>query len=92
MAMTSDADRNKPCTIVFILVEGLSMMSLASAVEPLRALNRIVNREAYRWRLASLDGFPVSASNGIPLPAERAEDALDGADYVFVCGGLRIQA
>lgn len=92
MALTSDTDRNKPCTIIFILVDGLSMMSLASAVEPLRALNRLVNREAYRWRLASLDGCPVSASNGIPLPAERAEDALDGADYVFVCGGLRIQA
>ncbi|WP_349371240.1 GlxA family transcriptional regulator [Salinarimonas sp.] len=78
-------------TIVFLLVPGLSMMSLASAVEPLRALNRLVGADAYRWRLASLDGAPVAASNGIPLPAEPLESALDEASALFVCGGLRIQ-
>jgi len=80
-----------PQTFVFLLVPGLSMMSLSSAVEPLRSLNRLVQREAYRWRLASLDGGPVAASNGIPLPTIPAEEALEGADYVFVCGGLRIR-
>ena len=54
-------------TVVFLLVEGVSMMSLASGVEPLRSLNRLIGRDAWRWRLASLDGAPVEASNGIPL-------------------------
>lgn len=68
------------------------MMSLASAIEPMRSLNRLVGREAYRWRLASLNGEPVAASNGIPLPAVKAEEALDNANYLIVCGGLRIQS
>src|SRR5829696_9007593 len=80
-----------PQTFVFLLVPGLSMMSLASAIEPLRSLNRLVQREAYRWRLASLDGVPVAASNGIPFPAIAVEDALEDVDYLFVCGGLRIR-
>ena len=86
-------DRSQGTRVVtLLLVDGLSMMSLASAIEPLRSLNRLIDREAWRWRLASLDGGIVVASNGIPLPTERAESAVDGSDYFFVCGGLRIQS
>ncbi len=81
----------EPQIFVFLLVPGLSMMSLASAIEPLRSLNRLVGRDAYQWRLATLDGSPVEASNGIPFQAQRADAALADADYFFVCGGLRIQ-
>ena len=88
--MPSTSDR-APQTFVFLLVEGLSMMSLASAIEPLRSLNRLLGQDAYRWRLASVDGNPVSASNGIALAAENAASAIEGADILFVCGGLRVR-
>lgn len=78
--------------VTLLLVDGVSMMSLASAIEPLRSLNRLIDREAWRWRLASLDGGTVVASNGIPLPTAPVETAVEGADYVFVCGGLPIQS
>lgn len=78
--------------VTLLLVEGFSMMSVASAIEPLRSLNRLVDREAWRWRLASLDGGVLAASNGIPIPAEAAETALPGSHYFLVCGGLRIQS
>jgi len=87
--MATDTDTK---AIAFLLVEGLSMMSLASAIEPLRSLNRLVGREAWRWRLVSLGGRPIAASNGIPLPSEPAEQAVSEADMLFVCGGLRIQS
>jgi transcriptional regulator GlxA family with amidase domain len=76
---------------VFLVTPGVSMMSLASAIEPLRSLNRLVRRDAYEWRLASPDGRSVEASNGIPLPVLPHAEALVGADYLFVCGGLRIE-
>jgi transcriptional regulator GlxA family with amidase domain len=78
--------------VTLLLVDGFSMMSVASAIEPLRSLNRLIDREAWRWRLASLDGSGLAASNGILLPTEPAETALPGSDYLFVCGGLRIQS
>lgn len=68
------------------------MMSLASALEPLRSLNLLSANQAYTWRLASPDGRPVEASNGILLPTTPIDIALDGASYVFVCGGLRVQS
>jgi Transcriptional regulator containing an amidase domain and an AraC-type DNA-binding HTH domain len=76
---------------VFLLVPGLSMMSLASALEPLRACNRLTRRNAYAWQLTSVDGSAIQASNGIPLPTISCQGALSNADYLFVCGGLRIQ-
>jgi transcriptional regulator GlxA family with amidase domain len=82
----------EPEIFVFLLVPGFSMMSLASALEPLRALNRLAGRDAYGWRLASLDGQAVEASNGIAFPATRADEAAASADYLFVCGGLRIRS
>ncbi len=78
--------------VTLLLVEGFSMMSVASAVEPLRSLNRLIDREAWRWRLASLDGGVLAASNGIPIPTETADTALPGSHYFVVCGGLRIQS
>lgn len=79
-------------TVTLLLVEGFAMMSVAAAIEPLRSLNRLIDREAWRWRLASLDGRVLAASNGIPIPTEAAETALPGSHYFFVCGGLRIQS
>jgi transcriptional regulator GlxA family with amidase domain len=79
-----------PLTFSFLLIENLSMMSLCSAIEPLRSANRLLGREAFRWRLCSIDGEPVIASNGIQLDALPVEHALQDAHAIFVCGGLRI--
>ncbi len=90
--MHDSSRRPGPETFVFLLVPGVSMMSLASALEPLRSLNLISGRQAYAWRLASPDGVPVAASNGIVLPTMPIEQAIDGAAYLFACGGLRVQS
>ncbi len=85
-------DANKePEIFVIFLLSGLSMMAFAAIVEPMRSLNRLLNRTAYVWRLASLDGSPVEASNGISLQTMQIDAALEGADYLFVCGGSRVQ-
>lgn len=67
------------------------MMGLSSALEPLRSFNRLTGRKAYDWLLASLDGAPVAASNGIPLPSIRWQEALDRASYFFICSGIPIK-
>jgi transcriptional regulator GlxA family with amidase domain len=84
-------DATDPRVFVFLLVPGLPMMALVSAIEPLRAFNRLARVEAYVWRLASLGGEPIAASNGILLPTLNLEDALEDADYLMTCAGLAIQ-
>ncbi|WP_454685381.1 GlxA family transcriptional regulator [Ancylobacter moscoviensis] len=77
--------------MVFLLVEGVAMMSFVSAVEALRALNRLIGQEAWCWDLASLDGGSFVTSSEIAVPTAAVGTLLAGADYLFVCGGLRIQ-
>ena len=62
--MSRSADSSAPQEIHFLLMPGFSMMGFVSAVEPLRVANRF-QPNAYRWTILSLDGGPVSASNGM---------------------------
>jgi transcriptional regulator GlxA family with amidase domain len=73
---------------VFLLVPGFSLMTLAGAMEPLRALNRLAGIQAYDWSLASLDDQAVATSSGIRLPARNLKDSLVDADYLIVCAGF----
>src|SRR5690606_2019638 len=77
-----------PQKIGFLLLPHFSMMAFTSAVEPLRAANRLSGRELYAWHTASIDGKPVSASNGIALvPDSSFYDEFD-VTTLFVCAGI----
>lgn len=80
-----------PLTIGFLLVPNFSMMAFASAVEPLRSANRLGGAELYRWRLFSLDGAPVAASNGIEVMPHLAIRATEPVRAVVVCGGIDVE-
>jgi transcriptional regulator GlxA family with amidase domain len=82
-------------SIVFFVVPEFSMIAFATAIEPLRIANRMLGYESYRWRVASLDGGCVKASNGIEVAANSSLDderrALSGESrpsMVFVCSGI----
>jgi transcriptional regulator GlxA family with amidase domain len=88
----SAATQRSVCrTFVFLLVEGFSMMSLASAIEPLRSCNRLIGEERFAWRLARVGDEPVHASNGLAFETQPVSEAIAGAEILFVCGGLRIK-
>ncbi|MGV6873556.1 GlxA family transcriptional regulator [Pseudochelatococcus sp. B33] len=75
--------------IGFLLLPNFTLLSYASAVEPLRAANRLSGRQLYRWLNISLDGAPSVASSGASIPADgRVGDELD-LDMIFVCGGRK---
>ena len=85
-------------SIAFFLIPDFTMVAFATALEPLRIANRMLGYEAYRWRLASLDGQPVPASNGVlcavntSLEDERRKMAgPDRPSMVIVCSGINIE-
>lgn len=86
-------------SIVFFMVPDFTMIAFATALEPLRAANRMLGYDAYRWRLCSSDGKPVQASNGVECGIDTSLDEerrrLGGPDrpsMVVVCSGLRIES
>lgn len=85
-------------SFVFFLVADFSMIAFATAIEPLRIANRMLGYNAYRWRLASSDGKPVTASNGVECAVTASlEDErryLTGEErpsMVLVCSGINVE-
>ncbi len=79
-------------TADFLLIEGFSMISFASAVEPLRIANKLLSRERFCFRCLSADGDPVTASNGIPLPVQTGLSDVDRADLLVICSSDGVEA
>lgn len=84
--------------IVFFLVPNFSMIAFSTAIEPLRMANRMLGRDFYSWRLASMDGEPITASNGIQVSVntslKQERDALASSrrpSNMFLCSGLNVE-
>ena len=86
-------------TIVFFLMPEFTMIAFTAALEPLRSANRALGYDAYSWRLASRDGQPVTASNGVTVSVDTSIDderklmlGQHRPNIVFVCGGLNVES
>ncbi len=91
-------DKRGKRSFVFFLIPDFTMVAFATAIEPLRLANRMLGYNAYDWRLSSLDGRPVAASNGVEVAVNTSlEDErrkMMGADrpsMVVVCTGINVE-
>lgn len=85
-------------SIVFYLVPNFSMIAFATAIEPLRIANRMLGEDFYQWRLSSMDGNPVYASNGVEVAVTSSLDqerhSLSSSrrpSNTFFCSGLQVE-
>ena len=76
---------------VFLTLPQYTMIALASAIDALRMANRVSKRELYEWSIASIDGDPVPASNGLSMFPTAAIDNIGPANIVFVVGGVQVE-
>lgn len=66
---------------VFLLAPRFPMLSVACAIETLRAANTHAGRRLYEWKTVSLDGAPV----GAVFDAGETFTDIAMADCVFIC-------
>ncbi|WP_281686487.1 GlxA family transcriptional regulator [Pseudomonas citronellolis] len=79
-----------PQSIGFLLLDDFTLISLASAVEPLRMANQLAGKELYRWFTLTRDGKPVHASDGLQITPDAHMEEAPFLDMVIVCGGVDI--
>jgi transcriptional regulator GlxA family with amidase domain len=82
----------RPHVIAFMLVRHFSMIAFTAAIEPLRLANRESGDKLYEWRLHSVDGGPVEASNGVRVGVDHSFAEARNVDSVVVCAGVDVQA
>ncbi|MCE7764501.1 helix-turn-helix domain-containing protein [Pseudomonas putida] len=73
--------------IHFLLLPGFSAMGFISALEPLRVANRFKG-PSYRWRVLSLDGGAVEASNGMSVNADGALGEGEAGGILLIVAGF----
>jgi len=85
---------NYPSRFGFLLTDNFTLISMSSAMEPLRMANRICRAEKFTWMTISETGKPVSASDGLSINVDCGitdDKVLDELDAIIVCGGSRIE-
>ena len=70
----------------------LTMMSFASAVEPLRLANRLTEQNLYEFPLFTLDGEPAIASNGMSISPVKKLSGKEPIDALFICAGVDLHS
>jgi len=92
--LNSNNNNRLPRRFGFLLLNDFTLISLSSAVEPLRMANRIERKEVYTWGIISETGEAVSASDGLAISADhsiRDENLLNQFDVIIVCTGRRVE-
>ena len=76
----------------FLLLPDFTMMSFASAVEPLRLANRLTEQNLYEFPLFTLDGEPAIASNGMSISPVKKLSGKEPIDALFICAGVDLHS
>lgn len=77
-----------PLSIVFLVLSGSSIMCVASAIDPLRAANRVTGAAPFSWSIVSPDGQPPVTTSGLPVAVSGGFDPAARADVLVVVGGF----
>ncbi len=84
-------DQAHPQRFVFVLLEGFSLLSFASALDCLRIANRVSGRDLYGWTFLTETGSGVRCSAGTEIGPDSDLVELSRDDIVILCGGMDIQ-
>lgn len=84
-------DHTNAQKIGFLLLNDFSMLAFAAAIEPLRLANRQSSKHLFDWVIASIDGNPSRASNGVTISSDGTSDILQNCRMVFVCAGVNVR-
>lgn len=77
-----------PLKLTFLVLPGASIMCVASAIDPLRAANRVAGRDLFEWSTVSTDGRPPVTSSGLPVAVAGAFDGRHDTDVLVIVGGF----
>jgi transcriptional regulator GlxA family with amidase domain len=81
-----------PLKVTVLVFSGCSIMCVASAIDPLRAANRIAGETVFDWQLVSADGEPPVTTCGLPVAVQGRFDPAKQADVLAVIAGFGTEA
>ena len=83
------AASQQPLEMALLVLPQASILEVASTLDPLRAANRHLGSNTYRWRVVTPNGQAAPLTCGIELPSRGPLSAAEGADALIVIAGFR---
>ncbi len=80
-----------PLKVTLLVFSGSSIMCVASALDPLRAANRITGETLFDYRLVSMTGDAPVTTCGLPVAVSGRFDAAEATDMLVVIAGFGTQ-
>jgi transcriptional regulator GlxA family with amidase domain len=80
-----------PLKVTLLVFSGASIMCVASAVDPLRAANRIAGEVLFDFKLVSVTGEAPVTTCGLPVAVSGRFDATEQTDVLIVVAGFGTQ-
>ena len=77
-----------PLQVTLLVFSGSSIMCVASAIDPLRAANRICGEIIFDWTAVSVDGTAPVTTSGLPVAVGGAFDPSEKTDVLIIIGGF----
>ena len=74
--------------LTFLAFSGASIMCLASAVDPLRAANRVIGERRFDVAVVTVDGAPIVTTSGLKVVVDGAFDPNASTDVFAIIGGF----
>ncbi|MEM7271102.1 MAG: GlxA family transcriptional regulator, partial [Pseudomonadota bacterium] len=74
------------------ILPNVSLLSLASVMEPMRGANRVAGRSLFQWRLLSPSGTSSHSSSGLPIAVSGPADAETDADAVIALASFEVES
>jgi transcriptional regulator GlxA family with amidase domain len=79
-----------PLDIAVLVLAHCSILEVACVLDPLRAANRHLGYEAFRFRVVTPDGQPAPLTCGIEIPASGPLTSAEGAQVLIMIAGYRL--
>ncbi len=83
--------RIEPVHFGFLLMPRFSSLPFTSAMEPLRAANRISGKPLYSWSVVAPDEEPAVASSGVRVLPDMTVEQVDRIDNLVVVAGMEAE-
>jgi len=81
----------KAFKVGFLLFDQFTLISLASAIEPLRMANHLSGRQLYDWQLITSGHDMISASGGTQMKPDTSTKNAGEFDLVLVVAGINVK-
>ena len=75
--------------VTILVLPESSMLVLASMIDPMRAANRLSERQCFTWKIITTDGLPVECTCGLQITPDDKLESINDGNLLFIVSGFK---